>query len=503
MRWLAAPALALALAIGASPAWAQQELTGLDAYIEKAMKDFGVAGMSVAIVKDGGVIYAKGFGVRDASTGGAVDENTLFAIGSNSKLFTAVAAGMLVDEKKMDWDGKITDYLPWFQLRDPWVTREFTLRDALSHRSGLGRRGDALWYGTDLSREEIIRRVRFLEPNSSFRSQFGYQNIMVLTAGEAVAAVAGKSWDDFVDERIFTPLGMERTNTSVKPLARTQNVAQPHGVTPEGTKPIPWRDIDNVAPAGSINSSAAEMTRWIQLLLDKGKYGDRQLLQEPTLRVIMSAHTITGNPADTLAPSRHFSTYGLGVGLSDYKGYKVQSHTGGIDGMLSNVTTVPEKNVGWVILTNSSPNSVYTALSTYLLDTFLGGDRKDWCAIALDEWNRAQKLAADRRKEMEDQRAKDSRPSLVLDKYAGTYTDPMYGDLTVTVAGGALHLSWGPYRDLPLEHWHYDTFVLRAAGLAGDLTFLTFRLNAKGEVGDLDVAGLETFERKPAPTVRN
>jgi CubicO group peptidase (beta-lactamase class C family) len=483
-------------ALGSAPLAAQQELDGLDAYIEQAMKDWGIAGMSVAIVKDGAVIYARGFGVRNVETGEPVDENALFAIGSNSKLFTAVAAGMLVDEKKMDWDGKITDYLPWFQLHDPWVTREFTLRDALSHRSGLGSRGDHLWYGTDLSREEVIRQVRFLEPNSSFRSQYGYQNIMLLTAGEAVAAVAGKSWDDFVDERIFTPLGMERTNTSVKPLAGMANVAQPHGVEAEGTKPIPWRDIDNAGPAGSINSSALEMTKWIRFILDGGRWEGAELLQEGTLRTITTPHTIVGNPSDTLAPSRHFSTYGLGVVLEDYKGYKVQWHTGGIDGMLSNVTTVPEKKVGWVILTNTSPNGLYTSLSTYLLDTFLGGDRKDWSAIALGQWRESQTRAENARARLEESRVKGTRPSLALAKYAGVYTDPLYGDLVVTEVPEGLRLTWGPQKDVPLEHWHYDTFVATGSGLGGDLT-LTFHLSARAEVEDVEVQGLGDFRKKP------
>jgi CubicO group peptidase (beta-lactamase class C family) len=487
----------VALAVGTAPAPAQQELVGLDAYIEQAMEAWGLAGMSVAVVKDGQTIYAKGFGVRSVDTGEPVDEHTLFAIGSNSKLFTAVSAGMMVDEGKMDWDGPITDYLPWFQLHDPYVTRELTLRDALSHRSGLGRRGDALWYGSDLGREEVIRRIRHLEPNSSFRSAFGYQNIMYLTAGEAVAAAAGESWDETVDARIFTPLGMDRSNSSVKALDGVPNVAQPHEAGPDGPTTLPWRDIDNVAPAGSINSSAAEMARWIAFLLAWGEHEGERLLEEATLRTIMSPHTIAGNPSDTLAPSRHFSAYGLGVLLSDYKGRKVQTHTGGIDGMLSNVTTIPEENVGWVILTNTSYNGLYTALSDYLLDTFLGGDRKDWNAIALRQWKESQERAAAARERPEEQRAEDTRPSLPLEAYVGVYGDPLYGDLEVTKAAAGLRLRWGPLRDVPLEHWHYDTFVAPGSGLGGDRTFVTFRLNARAEVSEVDVSDLEDFQRKP------
>ncbi|HEX7089153.1 MAG TPA: serine hydrolase [Longimicrobiales bacterium] len=493
---LALPALALGLLLPA-PVAGQPELEELDAYIEQAMRDWGIAGMSVAIVKDGRTIYARGFGVRDVTKGEPVDEHTLFAIGSNTKLFTAVAIGMLVDAGKMEWDGRIIDYLPWFRLYDRYATRELTVRDALSHRSGLGRRGDALWYGTPYSREEVIRRVRYLEPNSSFRSQFGYQNIMFLTAGEALAAVAGTSWDAFIDERIFAPLGMDRSNTSVKSLARMTNVAQPHEATPDGPKPIPWRDIDNVGPAGSINSSAAEMAHWLKFLLAWGEYDGRRLIEEETLRTIMSPHTIVEkNPSDTLAPSRHFSAYGLGVLLSDYKGHKIQSHTGGIDGMLSNVTTIPEKNVGWVILTNTSYNGLYTALSNYLLDTFLGGDRKDWNAIALARWKEQRARAEAARARLEEQRARGTRPSLALEKYAGVYTDSMYGDLRIVHGPAGLRLSWGPYQDVPLEHWHYDTFTAEGSGLGDGRTFVTFRLNARAEVAAVEVSGLEDFERQ-------
>jgi len=499
MPWLLLSAATATTLAGASPTGAQQELVGLDDYIEEAMEDWGIAGMSVAIVRDGEIIYARGFGVRDVSTGEPVNEQTLFAIGSNSKLFTAVAAGMLVDEGLMAWDAKITEYLPWFQLYDPYLTREFTLRDALSHRSGLGRRGDALWYGTEYTRKEVIRRVRHLVPSSSFRSRYGYQNIMVLTAGEAIANAAGRSWDDFIDQRIFAPLAMDRSNTSVKPLGRAPNVAQPHEATSEGPKPIPWRDIDNVAPAGSINSSASEMAHWLEFLLQWGEYEGQRLLEEETIQTIMSPHTITGNPSDTLAPSRHFSAYGLGVGLSDYKAHKIQSHTGGIDGMLSNVTTIPELNVGWVILTNTSYNGLYTALSDYLLDTFLGGDRKDWSAIALEQWDEGQERAAAAVARLDEERAEGTHPSLALQAYEGVYTDPMYGELRVTNEADGLRLSWGPQQDIPLEHWHYDTFVAEGSSLAGDRTFVTFHLDAQAEVEDVEVSGLGDFQRRAAP----
>lgn len=204
-----------------------------------------------------------------------------------------------------------------------------------------------------------------------------------------------------------------------------------------------------------------------------------------------------GNPSDTLAPSRHFRAYGLGVVLSDYKGRKILSHTGGIDGMLSNVTTIPEEDVGWVILTNTSYNGLYTALSDYLLDTFLGGERRDWSALALGQWQESQERASAARARIDEQRAEGTRPSRPLNAYAGTYADAIYGDLRITADLDALRLTWGPHQDVALEHWHHDTFVAPVSGLAGDRLFVTFGLNARAEVVDVDVEGLEDFERRP------
>jgi len=498
MRWMRSSVLALVLAAGGTPIEARQvELAGIDAYVESAMWDWGIAGMSVAVVRGGDVIYARGFGVRDVSTGQPVDEHTLFSIGSNSKLFTAVATGMLVDDGVMAWDDRIRDHLPWFDLHDPYAAKEFTLRDALSHRSGLGRRGDALWYGTDYTREEIIRRVRYLVPNNSFRSAYGYQNIMFLTAGEALGAAAGTSWDALVHRRIFAPLGMRRSNTSVKPLARVPNVAQPHASTSDGPAPIPWRDLDNIAPAGSINSSAAEMASWIRFLLAGGEHEGARLLERATLREVMSPHTIIPAPPDTLMPSRHFMMYGLGVVLHDYKGVRVQTHTGGIDGMLSNVTTIPERDVGWVILTNTAPNGLFTALSNHLMDLFLGGDQKDWNAIALAQSARARAAAEELRQEQDESRVSGSGPSLGLSEYTGTYTDALYGQAWVEVRSGELRFTWGQYRDVPLDHWHHNTFVYEGSGPVdqGSRTFFTFGLDPRGEVERLVVEGLEDFAR--------
>ncbi|HEX4932817.1 MAG TPA: serine hydrolase, partial [Gemmatimonadaceae bacterium] len=393
-------------------------------------------------------------------------------------------------------------HLPWFQLHDPWVTREITLRDAMSHRSGLGRRGDPLWYGTPYSRDEILRRVRHLVPNTSFRTEFGYQNIMFLAAGQVIAAVAGRSWDDVVRERIFSPLGMSSSSTSVKALAGAGNVASPHnlGADDAAPTPIPYRDIDNIAPAGSINSNVQDMARWMRFVLGGGRFDGRQLLKATTLAQLTAPHTISQRVVnDSLNPSRHFAMYGLGIGLSDLHGVKVLQHTGGIDGMLSFVAMVPERQLGIVVLTNTSGhNALYAALGQRILESFLGGAGRDVSALALDEAIRAERAAAERARARVAQRVVGSRPSLPLADYAGTYRHEMYGDVTVALEGDALRLRYPHAVNLTLQHFHFDTFL----GTAGQASLLTpgattvqFALDAAGKVKAVEVEGVETFLR--------
>ena len=484
----------------AQAAVAQQPLDGLDLYIQQAMRDWPVAGLAIAIVKDDSVVFARGYGVREVGRPEAVDTRTVFAIGSNTKLFTAVAAGMMVDAGKLAWDDRVIDRLPWFRLYDPWVTREIRVRDLLSHRSGLGRRGDMIWYASGFDRDEVIRRVRYLEPNASFRSAFGYQNIMVSTAGEVVAAVAGESWDQVVRTRIFVPLGMASSNTSVGDVAGAPDVATPHSVRDGRPVPIPWRNIDNIAPAGSINSSVDDMARWLRLLLAGGTFNGDTLVRAATLREIESPQTLAPLTPDTLFPSRHFSAYGLGIGMGDYRGVKVLTHTGGIDGMLSQVGLIPERRLGIVVLTNTDgPNNVFAALLWRVFDAYLGAPARDWSRVFLDRARAQEALADSARSEMEAARVQDAPPSLPLAAYAGTYENPMYPPIVVAAEGGRLSARFGPEVSVSLEPWQYDTF--RATpGDGGPLSagLVTFTLDARGQPRtlSLDLQGRTDFTRR-------
>ncbi|MGH7451647.1 MAG: serine hydrolase domain-containing protein, partial [bacterium] len=398
-------------------------LKEIDEYAAKAGQDWRVPGFAMAIVKDDSVVFAKGYGVRELGKPTSVDARTLFAIASNSKAFTAAALAILVDEGKIKWDDPVTKYLPWFQMYDPYVTREMMVRDLLCHRSGLATfGGDLIWYGSTYSREEVVRRIRYLKPASSFRTRYGYQNIMFIAAGLVVEAVTGKSWDDFVKARFFAPLGMTTSNTSVKDFKGTDNFATPHNETDGKINVIHYVNVDGIGAAGAINSCVAEMAQWLRLQLGRGTYKGNKIFSAARSREMWTPHIMfqIGEQAEKQNPTTHFSGYGLGWGLRDYQGRKVASHGGGLDGMISQVALIPEENLGVVVLTNSE-----TSLSSFLVnkvfDVFLGAPKRDWSGEALarqKENQEAQKAAA---KRIEDERVPGTKPSLALGQYTGMY----------------------------------------------------------------------------------
>jgi CubicO group peptidase (beta-lactamase class C family) len=487
---------------------ATDPLKGLDAYILKAMKDWELPGLAVAIVKDGKVVLAKGYGVREIGKNEPVNENTLFAIGSNTKAFTATALALLVQEKKLSWDDPVTDHLKGFQLYDPYVTRELTVRDLLSHRSGLGRRGDALWYGQDYGREEILRRIRFLKPNSSFRSQFGYQNIMFLAAGQIIPAVSEMSWDDFIKGRIFRPLGMMRSNTSTKDLQNVDNVAAPHTKKNGKVIAIPYRNIDNIAPAGSINSSVLEMAQWHRFQLGNGKFEGKQILDPAILQVTHDPQIImpVGPEQKKDFPSTHFVAYGFGWVLQDYRGRQIIWHNGGIDGMLSQQGFLPEENLGIVVLTNSDRNRLDSALFFRIVDAFLGEPVKDWSQTFLTQAKEFEVKGEEARKKAEESRVRNTKPSLEVTNYGGNYENEMYGTAEVKNEAGKLILYFNSKPMGALDHWHYDTFRVNPEAFGSfrfndflENTLVTFRLNTQGRVSGMDIEEVAFFDRTPEP----
>jgi len=481
---------------GALPAGAQQkphlDLDRFAAYAANALKEWNVPGMAIAVVKDDRVVLARGFGVRKLGEPTPVDDHTLFAIGSCTKAFTAAALGMLVDEGKLRWDDPVTKYIPWFQMYDPYVTREMTVRDLLSHHSGLQTfGGDLIWYHSTYDRNEVIRRVRFLKPTSSFRSRFGYQNIMFLAAGMIVQSITGKSWDDFVKERLFRPLGMRDTGTSIQALKQNDDFAAPHNERDGKLRVIEYCNADNIAPAGAINSSVSDLAQWIRLQLDRGLYQGKQLFSGAASREMWSAQTVMPVGEQAERQGTHFQAYGLGWLLSDYNGRKLVSHGGGLDGMISQVGLMPEENLGIVVLTNSE-TPLASLMMRRLFDMQLGLPERDYSGEAL----KAVAARATARKaadaSLEAQRAAGTNPSLSLERYAGRYEDQMYGDASVTTENGKLVLKFLASPDFvaDLEHWHYDTFLLRwrdQLSYPFPKGFVTFDLDARGHVAGFKI----------------
>lgn len=497
------PALALALALAGIPTLASAQLdAAYDAYITKAMTDFKVPGLAIAVVRNDSVIFVKGYGTRTLGRSEPVDGNTLFAIGSVSKAFTATLVAMQVDEGRMRWDDPATNYLPSLELFDPYVSKELTVRDLLTHRSGLAR-GDLMWYATDLGRDEILRRVRFQRPTWSLRARYGYQNVMYLAAGQAVAQVAGMDWDVLVRDRIFQPLGMTRTNTSTKALATATNVASPHAEVDDTLRVIAWHNIDNIAPAGSINSSVNDMSKWLRLQLAGGKWNGKAVVSTGALAETHSPQTVTPLSADTkqINPFTHLSSYGMGWVIQDYRGREIRQHGGNIDGMSALAALIPEEKLGVVVLTNANGSPMPSVAMYKAVDLLLrAAPGRDWAAEYLKVRTKNLAMAKETNDKRLAARVPGTRPSLDLSKYAGTYADSMYGDVVVSqlpTPNSQLRLKYGTMFDGELEHWHFDTFRATWKERTMGRSFVTFALDADGKVKNVEVEGLATFGRKP------
>ncbi|MEE9464099.1 MAG: serine hydrolase [Candidatus Neomarinimicrobiota bacterium] len=457
--------LMVSLLLTQLPVYGQADpLEGLDQYIENALVEWRVPGLAVAVVSGDSVIYAKGFGVREVGRPEPVNKHTLFAIASNTKAFTTTALGMLVSQGKLSWDDKATKYLPDFQLHDAWATKELRIRDMLSHKAGYPTwGGDMLWWGSSFSRAEVLYRYRFQEPRDSFRYRYGYNNILFIAAGEMIPVITGRSWDDFITEEFFQPLGMTRSTTHVSDLPARGNVATPHMLEDGQVIPIPYRDQDNLAPAAAINSSVWEVSQWLRLQLRYGAYDGVQIVDSAAIRATRTPHTIKSFSVSSqlLFPTTHFRLYGLGWNLQDYHGGLLVYHTGGMDGMLSASGFLPERDLGVVILTNFDDHRLYWALFWHIVDSFLDARERDWSAYYLEEYLEEAREDQAAKAEREKTGKKKSKPSRALKYYAGVYENNMMGKVTVSRQGKILSLKLESYEEgeATLTHWQNDTFT--------------------------------------------
>lgn len=469
------------------PAATPDPLAGFDQYALAAMRQWKVPGMAIAAVRGDSIVLAKGYGVRTLGEASPVDAHTLFAIGSASKAFTGAALGMLADEARLSFDGRVTDYLPGFALADPWVTREFRVRDLLLHRSGLSR-GDNIWYGTTASRADIVRALRYAAPTAPFRTTFQYNNLLYIAAGEVVRESSGRSWDDFIKTRILGPLGMTETNTSVRELVGQPNVATPHAELGGTVKPIPWRNIDNAAAAGSINSNVLDMTKWLRLWLHGGHFEGTRLLSEAVARDAIAPQFTIDDPffyARLMSPN--FLSYGYGWFIQDFRGRRWVGHGGNIDGMAALVGFLPADSIGVVILTNMNQSDVTLPLVAHLFDRLLGiSPPRDYNAEykkAADEFEAKQR--ADRRPPV---RVAGTQPTLPLSAYVGDYRQDFMGLARVSLqSNGRLAIRYQPAPTVTgeLDHWHYDSFVAKLQDPIFGESRVTFRLGADGRVAGM------------------
>jgi CubicO group peptidase (beta-lactamase class C family) len=469
----------------------------LDAWVARSMQSFEVPGLSLAIVKDGKVVVAKGYGVRKLGDATPVDENTLFGIGSNTKAFTVACLAMLVDEGKIAWDDPVYQRLPAFQMFDPYVSHEMTIRDLLTHRSGMGLgEGDLLFFPhTTYTREDVIHQLRYMKPASSFRSRFAYDNLLYMTAGQIVPAVTGTSWDDFVRQRIFTPLGMSHSNVSTAAFRPGENVAYPHSKLNDKLQVIAFENLDNAGPAGSINSSAADMAKWVLLQLNRGKLLDREgrLFSEARSQEMWTPQTILpiADPPPPLAALKpDFADYALGWMVRDYRGRKLVAHTGGVTGFVSRVMLVPRENLGVVILTNAEQGGAFDSILYHVLDHYFQLPPTDWIAAFKAAKDLQEKSAVAVEEQQNTARNAGSNPALPLEKYAGIYEDAWYGTATIRMENGHLVLSFDHTPEMvgELEHWQYDTFQAHWRVRTIEDAFVTFSLKPDGAIDRFTMA---------------
>ncbi|HEU4885581.1 MAG TPA: serine hydrolase [Longimicrobium sp.] len=498
---------AFAMGAWATPLVAQQapprrpDLAAFDAYAAQAARDWRVPGLAVAIVQGDSVVFEKGYGVRTIGRTELVDAHTLFAVGSLTKAFTAAALLMLVDSGKVDLDAPVRRYLPAFELKDPYVTRELTVRDLLTHRSGVAPGNILAELG--YPRADLLRRMRELPQVSSPRSVFGYNNLSYVVAGEVAAAASGTQWDELVRTRLLAPIGMTETVTGYAGLAGRTNVASAHLRRGDTTFSILEGDIDNVGPAASIHSSAHDMARWLAFILDSAHVGGRRQLSPAAYASMFTPQSVVPDsyyPGARLAGTRLVS-YGLGWFLEDYRGRFVAMHTGSIEGMSAIVGIIPDLGVGVVVLANLDHAELRHALLYRVLDLYTGAPERDWSTelralYAHEEANADSTLARRLAR-----RTQGTRPTLPLERYAGLYREPAYGDLRVRVEAGHLVATLGPRLTGDLEHWNWDTFRVRYREPSHrGPGFLTFALGPDGTPETATFEGLRPYRRVEQPT---
>ena len=468
------------------------QIKEFDTYIEKARAEWQVPGLAVAVVKDGKVIFSRGYGVRELGTANKIDSQTIFACASTSKAMTAVCMGILVDERKVKWDDAVIKYLPDFQLYDPYVTRELKIRDLFTHNSGVGNT-DFLWGVMNVSSDEVLNKMRYVEPSYSMRASFIYQNIFYLAAGKIIEKISGQKWEDFIQARIFQPLGMTRAFATLT-AAKDVNHSKPHYLVNGTIKTIEATNADHIGPAGSVNASIDDMSKWMICMIDSSKYAGGRLLKATTWKEMFKPQVIV--PANQFYPTMqltqpNWTTYGLGWFQHDYKGKKINFHTGSLAGEVAINAQLPESKLGIYVFGNYDHAEIRHALMYKAFDVFALGGNRDWSAEFLTLYKGIQAKSDKEEKDFEAKRIANTNPTKPIEEYAGKYSHPLYGEVEIIASDTKLICTANNYLKATLSHWHYDTF---RGGYEKDWhgnALASFTLGATGKVEKVNFEGME------------
>ena len=463
----------------------------IDQYIESGLKDWNLPGLAIVIVKDGKVVLMKGYGIKDIQSKTPVDTNTLFMIASNTKLFTASSLALLETQGSISLDDHITKYFPDYRLYDSTVTKLVSIRDLLSHRIGTRTfQGDFTFWNTSLSRAEIMRRMRLLKPSRHFRQDFGYCNSCFLTAGQVIPVVTGISWENFVQTKLLDPLNMNHTLILSTGIARQADVATPYTTSySRKLNKVPYDNWNNLAPAASIVSNVSDLSHWLLMQLDSGRYAGKQVLPWAAVQKTRDINTIISSRKSATLPV-HFTGYGLGLFVGDYAGRQLYWHTGGAGGMVSNVCFVPEERLGIAILTNNDNQNFFEALRYQILDSYMGVPYINRSRTSLAGFEKA---ANDQVNEIDHwkEKIKGNKPELSLSSYTGVYSNALYGTITVEREKNQLRINFNTKPDLSatldyLDHgdWlltynniEYGIFKVRFVIADGKVSSLTTKQN--------------------------
>ncbi len=492
MGLLACAQLLLILQTAAQKKAANTDTTAVfDAYVQKSIKEWEVPGLAIVVVKNNEVVFKKAYGTTELGTDHAVDNQTLFVCASTTKAMTATCMGILVDEGKIKWDDPVIKYLPDFRLYDPWVTRELRVRDLFLHNTGVGNT-DYLWADNILSSNEVLDHMQLVKPSYSLRSGFIYQNVFYLVAGKVIEKVSGMPWSAFITQHIFQPLGMNRTKAELKQITDA-NMTKPHFRIDSVIRVIEHDTADVIGPAGSVWSSIDDISLWLKCMLDSSKYSGGRLVQPNTWKELLKPQTLVTDeqfyPTQTITLP-NFKTYAMGWFQQDYKGRKLNFHTGSLAGAVAIHAQMPEEKTGVYIFANLDHAEIRHALMFKALDQFALGGNRDWSAEFLTLYTNLHKEAEKKNKENEAKRVLHTNPSLPLESYTGKFEDPLYGTAEVTIKNGSLFIRINQKLTGKIEHWNYDSFRILYDKEWNGKDIISFRLNTLGKVSELVMGGM-------------